>query len=895
LLPFFSAITLIVFSVGESFAGHIIGGDIYYDYLGNDQYAITMIVYKNCAENPNGTLPTGFDPTTSIGVFETATGDLVDEITIDLSDALIEEVEAVLQNPCYIIPSGVCIQQGRYTATITLPPIAGGYTISYQRCCRADAIINLIDDQGMTLAVTIPDEALIAGNNSSARFVNLPPVSLCLGADFFMDHQATDPDGDQLVYSFCSPLNGASPDNPIASPPAPPPYNDVVWDNGFTPSSPLPGNPQFSIDASTGYLTGVANQLGDYVIGICVSEIRNGQVINTVMRDFQFRVVNCLEAVADFSSIENSSYDVCSGLTVTFDNLGPPNPTTFYHWDFGVPLIETDTSNLVTPTFVFPAAGIYEVVLTANPGWPCEDVEIQVYTVYPPVIPTITVGSYECIDLFDTYDFSVSGSYSALADISWNFGTGAIPATSANDNPANVRLPENSPSWTITVQVEDNGCIGTDTETIINAPDAAASIQPQDVFCNGLTYDFSSNSLNATSHTWDFGGLGTEDLSDILNPTYQYVTGGTYEVSLYVTGTNSCNDTSTISFDIAENPVPYFEPQSAQCLANNSFGFEAEGATTLNPQYTWSFGPSSNIGSSTVAEPSGISFNTPGYHPVTLTISESGCSESYTDSVGVAQHILPDFQVESISGCPGLVAQVVAVTESVVPVNYIWDFGNGALSSQGITVQTYDMPGSYSITATAFTNEGCYDSLTMTFPNAVTIYPNPDASFTIDPQVMDIAYAETHIASVYQDGTCQYFMSDGGEISDCEFDYSWTASGRQTITHYVTSPQGCTSSATGEITIQGFTFYAPTSFSPNNDGINDFWLPVMTGITSIDIRIYNRWGDLIYHSNDLNRPWSGQIDSGNHYAANGSYNYRILAQDLTLQSHEFTGSFMVIR
>jgi gliding motility-associated-like protein len=698
-----------------------------------------------------------------------------------------------------------------------------------------------------------------------------------------------------LEYFFYTPFDGGTANNPMPSPPAGPPYSPIVWSAGFNANTPIASSVPFTINSSTGFLTGTANALGTYSVGVAVNEYRNGALINTVYRDFQYRVIFCASSEADFPSLENSSYQSCSGIVVNFENTSTASSNTTYHWDFGVPGVDVDTSNVLEPTFTFPDPGTYIITLTANPGWPCEDVVQHEYTVYPPVVPTLTVGSYECINLHDTYDFSVTGSYSTLADISWNFGTGAIPSTSTNDNPANVQLPASAASWTITVQVEENGCIGTDTETITNAPDAVASIQPQDVFCNGLSYDFSSNSLNATSHTWDFGGLGTEDLSDLLNPTYQYVTGGTYEVSLYVTGTNSCNDTSTVNFDIAESPVPYFEPQAAQCLANNSFSFEAQGETTLNPQYTWSFGSSANTASSTAANPTGITFETPGYHNVTLTISESGCVASYTDSVGVALNILPDFQVESVSGCPGLIAQVVAVTESIVPVNYIWDFGNGAVSSQGVTVQTYDMPGNYSITATAFTNEGCYDSLTITFPNAVTIYPNPDPSFIIYPQIMDISEAETHITSIYQEGTCQYFMSDGGEISGCEFDYSWTSSGAQTITHYVTSPQGCTASTTGEVIIQGFTFYAPTSFSPNGDGINDFWLPVMTGVTSIDMNIYNRWGDLIYHSNDLERPWAGQIDFGDHYAANGAYNYRIFIKDLTFQSREFTGSFMVVR
>jgi len=177
----------------------------------------------------------------------------------------------------------------------------------------------------------------------------------------------------------------------------------------------------------------------------------------------------------------------------------------------------------------------------------------------------------------------------------------------------------------------------------------------------------------------------------------------------------------------------------------------------------------------------------------------------------------------------------------------------------------------------------------------VIIYPNPDPGFTIDPQVVEITNAETQIDSFTEDGSCMYYMSDGGQSDSCDFLYSWTEAGTHTITHVVTSPQGCTATATGEVSIQGYTFYAPTSFSPNDDGLNDFWQPITTGISSFNIRIYNRWGDLVYTSSEVDRPWMGQVGDGEYYAPNGIYYYRVMIEDLLSQKHEYQGSFTIIR
>jgi gliding motility-associated-like protein len=366
-------------------------------------------------------------------------------------------------------------------------------------------------------------------------------------------------------------------------------------------------------------------------------------------------------------------------------------------------------------------------------------------------------------------------------------------------------------------------------------------------------------------------------------------------VMLIASAPNTCSDTAYSTISVAESPQPFFEVAEPQCLSSNSFNFEAEGASTFTPIYTWNFGPFADILSSNESEPQNISFSAVGNHLITLTLSENGCTSSHQDYVTVAQNILPDFSIDNATGCPGLVAQFTANGDSQVPVNYLWDFGNGSVSTEQSTSHTYELPGTYSVTITASTNVGCADSLTITFPEAVVIYPNPDPGFTIDPQVVEITNAETQINSLTEDGFCMYYMSDGGQSDSCDFEYSWTEAGTHTITHVVTSPQGCTATATGEVSIQGYTFYAPTSFSPNNDGLNDFWQPTTSGISTFYLRIYNRWGDLVYSSYDIERPWMGQVGEGDYYAPNGIYYYRVIIEDLLSQKHEYQGSFTIIR
>ncbi|MBK8927997.1 MAG: PKD domain-containing protein [Crocinitomicaceae bacterium] len=93
----------------------------------------------------------------------------------------------------------------------------------------------------------------------------------------------------------------------------------------------------------------------------------------------------------------------CDGLTITFDNASFNG--TDYVWDFGVPGIATDVSTQFEPTYTFPSAGTYDVMLVVNPsGAPCSDTTIQSFTVYEDIYPEFSVPSPQCIT-GNSFDF----------------------------------------------------------------------------------------------------------------------------------------------------------------------------------------------------------------------------------------------------------------------------------------------------------------------------------------------------------------------------------------------------------------------------------------------------------------------------------------------------------
>jgi gliding motility-associated-like protein len=167
-----------------------------------------------------------------------------------------------------------------------------GYIFAYQRCCRNASILNVFDasNVGGTYWEQVPDTIPC---NSSPRYTNFPPIALCINRPLVFDHSATDPDGDSLVYYICTPYEGATSTDAQPLVTSAPPFTNVSYNAPWTALNPITASPPLAIDPVTGELTLTPTQLGRFVVAICCDEYRNGVLIGTHSRDFQFNVVDC--------------------------------------------------------------------------------------------------------------------------------------------------------------------------------------------------------------------------------------------------------------------------------------------------------------------------------------------------------------------------------------------------------------------------------------------------------------------------------------------------------------------------------------------------------------------------------------------------------------------------
>lgn len=881
-------------------ATHIYGGDLTYTYLGNNVYSIRLFVYRDCGPtNVNGT---DFDPTVSIGIFN-SNGSLYQELQIDLQSTNVETLPSDLANPCYTVPPSVCVEKALYQKTVTLPFNAQGYTLAYQRCCRNTSIDNLVQNQnnlaGMTLTTQVPGTNLVSAQNNSAAFVSLPPTSLCLNAPFFYSAQAIDPDGDQLVYSFCTPLDGADQTNPAPTPPSAPPYSNNTWSPGFSASNPITSNPAFTINSSTGYITGTATQLGTYAIAICVAEYRNGVLINTIRRDYQLNVNLCdpnTSAGAGVSGMGGVQTNFCMGLAVDFVN-NSVNANT-YHWDFGVPLTNTDTSNTFEPSYTYEQPGTYHVTLISNPGWPCADTASVVYTAIETFTPDIQTPVSSCLNGQVVYNFDHglnSDLFPNAVIFDWTFDLGSNPPSSSLAYPSFIYLDPSINTYSVTLAIDNQGCIGTQTITFDNQPQPEVSINPQTEFCSGLNIAFTQTSSNTTNYYWNFGVPSVNATSSLINPNYFFPSEGQYTVMLVGSAPGTCADTAYSTIQVYADLSPTFQSPGPVCFTGHSLTFEAAGYSTPNPIATWDFGSNANTSSSNNLSISGIEFYAAGTYPVTLTIEENGCTASVTQNVWIVEDPSIDWEFTPQDACPGTYIRMYAHPTAETTMYYTWTVGGATFNEENPSLYC-ENPGIYSASLHAYTLTGCVADIQVFTDTAFIIHPAPTAGFVISPNIVSIDNPSISIAdSSFGATSCIYYTSDGGVIQGFDGQHTFTEFGQQSVEQQLENEYGCKSSATAYVNIGGTIVFVPNAFTPDNDGINDAWRPEMIGVAEYRLEIYNRWGDQIFVTTNPNEYWMGNDQGGQQYAPNGTYEYRIYFKDELLKPTLLKGNIIILR
>lgn len=668
----------------------MVGGEINYKCLGNNQYEIMVTVFRDC-----DTGVPWFDNPASVGVFD-SNDSLIYDLRLQLRNN--DTLELNLTDPCLVAPPNVCIHTTTYIDTVTLPFYPGGYQVVYQRCCRNQDIVNIINPtgSGATYSSFISEEALL-NCNTSAKFKEWPPVYICQGVPIQYDHSALDADGDSIVYELCTPFTGASPSQSMPQPPNNPPYNNVVWQAPYSVDNMLGGPDSLKIDPQTGLLTGTPDNLGVFVVGVCAKEYRNGILISTTRRDFQYVVGVCGRLVSAAFFAPDIQCD--NSLIVNFQNNSNSLGTGFV-WSFGDSSTNM-TSTVANPTYIYPDTGRYEITLIADPGTLCSDTLTQeVYLQYESIITDFEVTSAACTDslFLDVTDLTID-TISTISDWNWDFGNGQT---------ANIPFPttvyDTSGTYIIRLDVTAaNGCTAQQTDTLIlDLPTISSAdtigICPRDtaIFLNpggnpnhqyiwtpaiGLDSDTSANPLATISGTQTYqvtvvvpNGIDTcileRSVTVIQSPPIQLNAIATIvscQDSVWLTATSTGAATIAWTTDSTFSNI-ITTGDSIQVLNNNE---------------VWFVRATNRVGCSVLDTTLVVKYN----QPINASFSNI---VTQCDSIYEVQ--FTDLSTDTLTG--GV-------------VSWLWSFGDGQTSTLQNPIHQYTQTGAYNVALEVTTANGC--------------------------------------------------------------------------------------------------------------------------------------------------------------------------------------------
>ncbi len=635
--------------------------------------------------------------------------------------------------------------------------------------------------------------------------------------------------------------------------------NGAGYVYAWTPAATLSGggtifNPTASPSATTTYSVTVTDPSG------CT-----GTDAVTIFADPQITIA--------IAGIDVTCNGACNGQTIVIPGGGTTAYT--YNWSSGC---TAAACNSLCP-------GTYSVTVTD--AWGC-NVTSSTSVAEPTVLTASVTASTPttCNALCDGTATAAGAGGTIGPGYSYSWNTSPVQTT-----PTATGLCAGTYTCTIT---DANFCTATATVTItqptvvVTAPIAAVAI------CNGgtatLTAAASGGNTGGYTYLWAPAGTGTTAAVTVTPATTTTYT---------VTASDSLHacPAAPVTVTVTVNPpITVIANGTTSICPGVSTAISATASLGTGGPYTYTWAPAA------VGTGSPVNVSPAGTTTYTVTAND-GCSPPATATVTVTVLPLPvvNFTANVTSGCAPLCVNFSdnsTVTGGTINT-WAWTF-DGVTANTANPSHCFTTPGSYTVTLTVTSSLGdCTSSSTQT--NMITVYPNPVASFTapqsasiVDPVINFTDNSSNATAWNWNFGDPQATSDSVSSLQNPS--HSYPEVGNYCVTLTVTSANGCTDVTQNCLTIDGeFTFFIPNAFSPNGDGINDEFFGKGNFIHTFEMKIFDRWGNLIFYADDITKHWDGKANKGTQIVQEDVYVYTVVIRDNKENIHKFIGTVTIAK
>ena len=227
---------------------------------------------------------------------------------------------------------------------------------------------------------------------------------------------------------------------------------------------------------------------------------------------------------------------------------------------------------------------------------------------------------------------------------------------------------------------------------------------------------------------------------------------------------------------------------------------------------------------------------------------------------------------------------------------YHWDFDDGNSSNVSSPTHLFSEPGNYSITLKA-TNKENPNQFSVSVPVLVTVYPSPSADFThekiVEEGVPQIKFLGLSTSNNY----VKWYFGDGTTSNLSEVNHRYYNKGIYDVTFEQTNSYNCIASSTQQIEIlENFNLFAPNSFTPDGDGVNDTFIPESLKLMNVSftMNIYNKQGKLIFSSKNINNPWDGINQNNGQKCSQGSFIWVVQLTNKNGKNEQYNGALLLL-
>jgi len=435
--------------------------------------------------------------------------------------------------------------------------------------------------------------------------------------------------------------------------------------------------------------------------------------------------------------------------------------------------------------------------------------------------------------------------------------------------------------------------VGTTLTIVVNPNPTLVITNPQPV-CNPNTIDITNTSVTTGSSAGSFSYWTNPSGTNPLTNPASISTSATYYIQL--TSASGCKTIQPVTVIINNTPVlsitdpnPVCSPSTVNLTSPSITSGSSSGVTLT---YWQNAGATISLGSPQSISSSGIYY--------IQSTSGAGCSVLEAVNVSILQPPTPIISADNLAGCSPVCVNFSDLTTDNIST-WNWTLGNEGNSSDPNPSQCFTSVGQQNITLTATGTNGCSAT---SAPITITVYPTPIADFSASSYTISMIDGDS-IVSFYNQSTPDvvswYWDFGTGETlspnqPNPTYGYPFTNGGNYTTTLTVYNSFGCSDVITKEIIVEPyFTFYIPNVFSPDFDGKNDTFFGVGIGIVDYEITIFDRWGEKIFESNNIEKGWDGKANGGAEIAQQDVYVWKVNLKDIFNKKHEYIGRVSLIK